>query len=254
MMTYNLRTTNSAQVTFRFPESLKGTLGEDSVVHIYAEVLDKYGANYEFEAYTVTLRPAIYAIYPHQIADITLTPNSSMYGMFISLEDAFTWKTPLNANKTVFTKSVKENTNTDLVTATLDANNNDLLMLYFAKDKTGVADITIEQTATRQDNTWSPVYTRSATNTFRVTIQSTPTDVDDMDADANDGLVVYPNPVVDHLNVNLPEAGTVRIYDLSGKCVAQVVGHAGINTIRTSSWANGVYVIKFADLTAKVVK
>ena len=251
MMTYNLRTTNSAQVTFRFPESLKGTLGEDSVVHIYAEVLDKYGLNYEFEAYTVTMRPAIYAIYPHQIADITLPVEYGISGMMISVADAFTWKEPLN-RKTVFTKSVKENTNEALVSTSLDANDN--LMLFFTKDKTGVADITIEQTATRQDNSWAPVYTRSATNTFRVTIQSTPTDVDDMDADANDGLVVYPNPVVDHLNVNLPEAGTVRIYDLSGKCIEQVIGHAGINTIRTAAWANGVYIIKFGDLTAKVVK
>ena len=254
MMTYNTKTTNSASVTFRFPESQKGILADDSIVHIYAEVIDKQGANYEFEAYTVTMRPAIYAIYPHEIADITLTPNSSMYGMFLSLEDAFTWKTPLNAKTTVFAKSVKENTNTELVTATLDANNNDLLMLYFAKDKTGVADITIEQTATRQDNSWSPVYTRSATNTFRVTIQSTPSDVDDVDAGNYDGLVAYPNPFTDHLNVCLPYAGTIRIYDLSGKCVAQVVGHEGTNTIRTSAWANGVYIIKFADLTAKVVK
>ena len=177
-----------------------------------------------------------------------------MYGMFISLEDAFTWKTPLNSKTTVFAKSVKENTNEELVTATLDANNNDLLMLYFAKDKTGVADITIEQTATRQDNSWAPVYTRSATNTFRVTIQSTPSDVDNIDADDNNGLVAYPNPFTDHLNVSLPYAGTIRIYDLSGKCVAQVVGHEGINTIRTSAWTNGVYIIKFADLTAKVVK
>lgn len=252
MMTYNLRTTNSAQVTFRFPESLKGTLGEDSVVHIYAEVLDKYGLNYEFEAYTVTMRPAIYAIYPHQIADITVQTGAE--DMSVSLADAFTWKTPINKNTTKFVKSVKENTNAELVTAAFAEDNNDELLLSFAEGKTGVADITIEETGTYQAYSSAPVFSRSATNTFRVTIQSTPTDVDDMDADANDDLVVYPNPIVDHLNVNLAEAGTIRVYDLSGKCVAQVVGHAGINTIRTAAWANGVYIIKFGDLTAKVVK
>lgn len=251
MMTYNLRTTNSAQVTFRFPESLKNNnLDNDSVVHIYAEVIDKCGMNYEFEAYTVTLRPAIYAIYPHQIADIIVQEGAE--DMMLSLADAFTWKAPLN-KKTTFTKSVKENTNAELVTATLAEDNNDELVLSFAEGKTGVADITIEETAFLQEYSWNPVYTRSATNTFRVTVQSTPTGLEDIDSD-NNGLVAYPNPFVDYLNVNLAEAGTIRIYDLSGKCVAQVVGHEGINTIRTSAWANGVYIIKFGDLTAKVVK
>jgi len=252
-MTYDLKTTNSAQVSFRFPESLKNNnLDNDSIVHIYAEVIDKCGLNYEFEAYTVTLRPAIYAIYPHQIADIVLPVEYGIVDMTISLTDAFTWKAPLN-KKTVFTKSIKENTNEDLVTAAMDTENNDNIILSFAEGKTGVADITVEQTAFLQEYSWNPVYTRSATNTFRVTIQSTPTELEDIDSDYN-GLVAYPNPFVDHLNVNLAEAGTIRIYDLSGKCVAQVVGHAGINTIRTSAWANGVYIIKFGDLTAKVVK
>lgn len=252
-MEYDLKTTNSAQVTFRFPESLKNNnLDEDSVVHIYAEVIDKCGMNYEFEAYTVTIRPAIYAIYPHQIADITLPVEYGITGMTISLADAFTWKAPIN-KKTTFTKSVKENTNEDLVIAAMDPDNNDELVLSFAEGKTGVADITIEETAFLQAYTWDPVYTRSATTSFRVTIQSTPTELEDIDSDY-DGLVAYPNPFVDYLNVNLAEAGTIRIYDLSGKCVAQVVGHEGINTIRTSAWANGVYIIKFGDLTAKVVK
>ena len=117
---------------------------------------------------------------------------------------------------------------------------------------TGYCHIGCEQQ--RQDNSWSPVYTRSATNTFRVTIQSTPSDVDDVDAGNCDGLVAYPNPFTDHLNISLPYAGTIRIYDLSGKCVAQVVGHEGTNTIRTSAWADGIYIIKFANLSAKVVK
>lgn len=250
MMTYNLRTTNSASVTFRFPESQKGTLADDSVVHIYAEVLDKYGANYEFEAYTVTMRPAIYAIYPHQIADITVQTGAE--DMSVSLADAFTWKTPINKNTTKFVKSVKENTNAELVTAAFAEDNNDELLLSFAEGKTGMADITIEQTGTYQQNSSAPVYSKSATNTFRVIVQDTPSGVNDINAE--NSLVAYPNPFVDYLNVNLAEAGTIRVYDLSGKCVAQVVGHAGINTIRTAAWANGVYVIKFGDLTAKVVK
>lgn len=250
MMTYNLRTTNSASVTFRFPESQKGTLADDSVVHIYAEVLDKYGANYEFEAYTVTMRPAIYAIYPHQIADITVQTGAE--DMSVSLADAFTWKTPINKNTTKFVKSVKENTNAELVTAAFAEDNNDELLLSFAEGKTGMADITIEQTGTYQQNSSAPVYSKSATNTFRVIVQDTPSGVNDINAE--NSLVAYPNPFVDYLNVNLAEAGTIRVYDLSGKCVAQVVGHAGINTIRTAAWANGVYIIKFGDLTAKVVK
>ncbi len=252
-MEYDLKTTNSAQVTFRFPESLKhNNLDNDSVVHIYAEVIDKCGANYAYEAYTVTLRPAIYAIYPNQIADITLLVEYGITNMTLSLADAFTWKAPLN-KKTVFTKSVKENTNEDLVIAAMDTLNNDNIILSFADGKTGVADITIEQTATLQTYTWEPIYTRSATNTFRVTVQSTPTELEDIDSD-NNSLVAYPNPFVDHLNVQLAEAATIRIYDISGQCVAQVAGHAGLNTIRTAAWTNGVYIVRCGNLSAKVVK
>ncbi len=249
---YDLRRTNSASVTFRFPESLKNNnLDKDSTVHIYAEVIDKYGANYAYEAYTVTLRPAIYAIYPNPIEDITVEKNADT--ITLSLVNAFTWQTPIKESKTVFVKSIKDNTGADLVQAELDEEDNDKLYLSFAEDTIGVAEITIEETATLQEYSTAPIYTRSATNTFRVTVQSTPTELEDIDSD-NNSLVAYPNPFVDHLNVQLAEAATIRIYDISGQCVAQVVGHAGLNTICTAAWTNGVYIVRCGNLSAKVVK
>lgn len=246
-LTYNLKNTNSAQVSFKFPESLKDNLGQDSIVHIYAEVIDSCGANYAYEAYTITFRPALYAIYARPIADVVVQEGAD--DMPISLADAFTWKAPNDKSKAKFVKTVKENTNEELVTTILEG---DQLTLSFAEGKTGMADITIEQTGTYQQNPSAPVYSKSATNTFRVIVQNTPSGINDINAE--NSLVAYPNPFVDYLNVNLTEPGTIRIYDLSGKCVAIVIGHAGVNTIPTSTWTEGVYIIKCNNLTAKVVK
>ncbi len=249
-ITPDLTYTGGAKVVIRFPSEMVGKIEADSTVHIYAEAIDTYGANYEFEAYTITLRPAVYPIYAHPIADVTVQQDAD--DVTISLTDAFTWKKPnASASYLTFTKTVKGNTNEDLVSTTLDG---DDLTLSFAEGKTGVADITIEQTGTYQQNPTARAYTKSATNTFRVTVQSIPSGVDDTHSGNMHGLVVYPNPFTDHLQANLTQTGTIRVYDLSGKCVEQVVGHTGLNTIHTQGWANGVYIIKFGDLIAKVVK
>lgn len=244
-VTPNLASTTSAQTSFKFPEALVNQLGEDSIVHIYAEAIDSLGASYEYEAYTVTLQPAVYAIYAHPIADIEVMEGAD--DMTISLTDAFTWRKTTNSQLR-FAKSVKENTNDSLVSTTLEGDN---LTLSFAEGKTGIADITVMQTATYQQYTDAPIYSKSAETTFRVTVKSIPSALDDIEENS---LVVYPNPFADHLCVNLAEAGTIRIYDLSGKCIEQVIGHAGINKIHTAAWANGVYIIKSGDLAAKVIK
>ena len=233
--------TSGAKFKYIFPESLRNNLGKDSVVHIYAEAIDTYGASVEYEAYTFTLRPAVYTIYANTIADVTVEKNAA--DMTFSLAKAFTWQ---KSSSVTYAKSIKENTNLDLVTATI---NGDDITLSFAADKIGTADITVLQTG-RYNN--KDTYTKSAESTFHVTVtDETPTGLDDINGD---DLIVYPNPIVDFMNVQLTEAGTIYVYDLTGQCVACVAGHAGVNTIATTTWTNGVYLVQCNDLTAKVVK
>ena len=248
-ITPDLTYEGGAKTIIRFPSDMVDKIERDSTVHIYAEAIDKYGANYAFEAYTITLRPAVYPIYAHSIADVMVQRNAD--DVTISLADAFTWQVANeSAENLTFTKNVIANTNEDLVSTVFDG---DDLTLSFSQGKTGVADITIEQTGTYQQSPSARAYTKRAESTLRVTVVDCPSGLDDTVGDGRN-LVVYPTSFVDNLNIKLTESGAIRIYDLAGKCVAQVVGHAGVNTIRTSAWADGVYIIKFGDLTAKVVK
>lgn len=242
-LTPNLSYASGANFSFKFPTSLVNKIGEDSVVHIYAEAIDTYGASTEYEAYTITFRPAVYTIYAHPMEDVLVAKNAD--DKVLSLKDVFTWKKPVNSNVVTFAKSVKANTNPDLVTATI---NGDDLTLSFAEDKTGTADLTLLQTGRYRN---ADPYMKSAETTLHVVVSEETTSLDEAEENR---LVVYPNPVVDHLQVYLAEAGTICVYDLTGQCVAEVVGHAGLNTLSAAAWSNGAYIVKSGTLSAKVIK
>jgi outer membrane protein assembly factor BamB len=76
-------------------------------------------------------------------------------------------------------------------------------------------------------------------------------------------LVVYPNPASSELNVVVPSTGkpgmfvqngTVRIYDIAGRCVMQEVAGSATTVINVSSLKAGAYVIEFGGKKAKFVK
>ncbi len=241
-LTPTLSYASGAKFSYKFPTSLINKIGEDSVVHIYAEAIDAYGASVEYEAYTITFRPAVYTIYAHPMADVLVAKNAD--DKVLSLKDVFTWKTPANSNVT-FAKSVKANTNPDLVTATIDG---DDLTLSFAADKVGTADLTLLQTGRYNK---ADLYMKSAETTLHVVVSDATTSLDETEENS---LVVYPNPVVDYLQVYLAEAGTICVYDLTGQCIAEVAGHAGLNTLSAAAWSNGAYIVKSGTLSAKVIK
>ena len=60
----------------------------------------------------------------------------------------------------------------------------------------------------------------------------------------NAGITVYPNPVVNNLNIAISDAGTyaVQVMDLNGRTVAteNVTSSAAIST---ANWAAGVYFV-----------
>lgn len=73
-------------------------------------------------------------------------------------------------------------------------------------------------------------------------------------------IVIFPNPLVDELNISAGEImENIKVYDLSGKLMAQVSNHnASTITIPASAWARGIYsvVIKTdkGSQTYKVIK
>lgn len=69
-------------------------------------------------------------------------------------------------------------------------------------------------------------------------------------------ISVYPNPVSHNLNVNiagLAAPTSVKVFDINGKLVVNRISASGANTLDVSSWTSGVYVIKVADLSGKIL-
>lgn len=71
-------------------------------------------------------------------------------------------------------------------------------------------------------------------------------------------LNVYPNPVTDVLHVDMPEDGTLTIYNTGGQAVASISLKAGENSIPFAQYGAGMYIVKAQagskTLTAKVLK
>lgn len=72
-------------------------------------------------------------------------------------------------------------------------------------------------------------------------------------------ISVYPNPVVDYLNINSPEDGQLSILNVNGQeTYSQPINAQESLTLSTGDWGKGVYLIKIAtgngQSTVKVVK
>jgi hypothetical protein len=67
---------------------------------------------------------------------------------------------------------------------------------------------------------------------------------------------VYPNPVGDALNIELPGAGTIQLLSLDGKVlVSKQTNTAGITTIATGYLTKGIYICRYITATEiKTVK
>lgn len=64
---------------------------------------------------------------------------------------------------------------------------------------------------------------------------------------------LYPNPVNNLLNINIPELNQVNIFDARNRLISSKL-LAGQNTIDVSGYENGIYFITFQNNTTRVVK
>ncbi len=68
-------------------------------------------------------------------------------------------------------------------------------------------------------------------------------------------ISVYPNPTADMLIVEgVTAKETINIYSLNGNQVLSVMTQEGVNTINVSELPNGVYLLKYANESFKLIK
>ena len=72
-------------------------------------------------------------------------------------------------------------------------------------------------------------------------------------------LLVYPNPVGDVLNINMPEAGTIQLLNLEGKVIqSKQVNVEGITSFSTEMLPKGIYLCRYTNgvetKTVKIIK
>ena len=157
------------------------------------------------------------------IADIIVTENAA--DSVVTLENVFTDADDDDAS---ITKSVKSNSNTAIVTASISGND---LTLSFIADATGEAEIVIEGVSNG----------KAVTDTFTVTI----TPVTGIENTTIAGVVFYPNPSNGIFRVKT-ESGdicSIKVFNVNGTLVYLNEHYASDNEIDISNQPVGQYFI-----------
>ena len=77
---------------------------------------------------------------------------------------------------------------------------------------------------------------------------------EDIDVAEPTALSVYPNPAAERLYVVLPVASEAQLFDMSGRQLMTISLNAGTNAIDLSGLPQGIYLLRAAGQTVKVVK
>ena len=67
-------------------------------------------------------------------------------------------------------------------------------------------------------------------------------------------IVVYPTLVQEVLSINMPEKGTVSIFNVMGQNVFLGQLNAGVNTLRMSDFKQGYYFIVIQEKNYRITK
>jgi len=151
----NYSTNGGIQLQAKYADAIDN----DSIVTVIVEAVDNYGLSLTREL-TITIKPRVYTPeVANPIADVEVDKNSD--DVRIPLADVFTQTA---SSGVTFGKTVSDNTNGELVTASID---DDVLTLSFTPDKTGEAIITVLDSAVHA--TYGVKY---AETSFKVTVKS----------------------------------------------------------------------------------
>ena len=219
----------------------RGTVDKDSVITFQVEAIDRAGASTLVDA-TYTIKAQIVKPTVAQaIKDTTTVLGTDT--LRIGLKDVFAY-TGTTYGVTL-AKTVSANDNAALVRDSIDTAT-DSLILILTPGKTGMANLAVRYTVAKEG-----YGEKFAETTFRLVVE---------DPSAISGSTVaqhfqvLANPFKDHLEIRIPEDGTVTLYDMNGRALMQKQLQAGTNIIPTGTLANGTYLLSYKGETLKVVR
>ena len=218
----------------------KGTVDKDSVITFQVEAIDKAGASvYTDVNYTIKaqyLKPTV----AEAIKDTTIWMDTDT--LKIGLKNVFSYTG--STYGITLNKSVSENDNRELITDSIDALTDSLILIPTA-GKTGMANLTLRYTAAKEGYGEKFVET-----TFRIIVED-PNAIGSAKAQT---LQVLTNPFKDHMEIRIPENGTVAIYGMDGRTLMLKELPSGNNIIPTEGWRSGAYLLKYKNETVKIVR
>ncbi|MGD2035275.1 MAG: DUF4465 domain-containing protein [Bacteroidales bacterium] len=168
------------------------------------------------------------------IADITVPENSA--DSVISLAGVFT---DSDNDDAAIEKSVKSNSNSTLVSASISGND---LTLSFTADATGETEIVIKGLSNG----------KAVTDTFSVTVVL----VSGIESMSLAGIIPYPNPSdgIFSVRTNSSETSTIKIFTLSGDLVYVNEHYTDSDMIDISTQPPGVYFIRLSHGTVSHIR
>ena len=153
----------------------------------------------------------------------TLTNSSSQYG------DIFVAKYDSSGN-VLWAKSAGGNVTDGGLGITIDVLDNIYVAGEFTSSSIAFANSTIYKPAT------------SCWNIFVAKLSSSVTEIDNIKKE--DGLLIYPNPTNDILNIENAENSKIAIYNLLGELLISKKCNSAYSSINVSGLAEGTYIVK----------
>jgi YD repeat-containing protein len=100
-------------------------------------------------------------------------------------------------------------------------------------------------TQVNYSNGTSVVYTYDELgNRTKKTVSTSPSGIEDIDVSA---VAIYPNPAKDIVILKGASGKTVTVYSSTGSIIFEKNNVDAEETISTSSWASGIYLVKITD-------
>lgn len=236
---------NLEEGDIRIQELFRGTVDKDSVITFQVEAIDKAGVSTRTDVDLTIKAEIVKPTLAEALKDTTIIEGTDT--LRLDLKNVFNYTG--STYYVTINKSVTANDNPELIRDSIDTVT-DSLVLIPAKDRTGVANLTVRYSVAKEG--FGEKYAES---TFAVTVKSNkPDGIDSTQADANSIIRILNNPFKDQLVVNVPETAMAELYNMNGQLIMQIELKAGDNTIGTTQLPAGTYLLKYQDASVKVIR
>jgi hypothetical protein len=158
-----------------------------------------------------------------------------------SCDGGMNWSHPVNLVAGEF-----EFTQNEMVYPQVAVIGNTLIVAAQVDSDPGTTVISSSEDSDSSDNAWLG-FTYSIADLFSF-YDSTPETVCN-----NVHMNIFPNPVVDQLNITLSKNAEIVVYNIMGQKIMSQEGHAGANSINVSSLTSGVYFVSAGSDTQKFI-